>query len=604
LKKCIVVASIASRKSIAIAKSIKSLLKLDVVGVAHTKHPHLFSTIFKKRHLFEVQRSCEEWPKLVAYTAYKDSCEAVVPVDFVDFAMFSKYSKLFNELGILVTAPSYESIVIASDRVNIVNILKNIAEFPKQVFVKSPGNSEAIHSLTPPIVVKGIGDASNPTFHLGYETAINEISKRAPCIVQEYVEGVARGYYALSYSGIPIIEFTHQRVVEYLPIGGASLVAKGFFEDPELYALGRRILRELRWSGVIMVETRYSDEHGKYYVLELNPKFWGSIDLPVALGYHFPAVLIVAYSYGVEKAREIAEKLLVKRGEFTWVLDGFRYVAKIPSTWFYMLRKALLNPLYSDAHVLDVAKNLAQLVKAFSRINRESQAWATYLEHSKSELMYWVKRFALFLYSNRRTTIFDLDATLVHLPVNWYQVRAKLANLGLLLRWESINRAMTRLWTSDTTNYYKLSAVLEEEELKALEKLESSSLLVPRSYIDKLAKHSRICVATKQSAKVAREVLKKLGIYSYIDAIVGRDSGVGPIKMELYKKCIETAKPSETLVLDDNSEYVVEAYREGFIPMLVSDNSYRIARSMRLGIPAAPTKILVQAVLHGLSSLS
>jgi len=600
LKGCVIVASIASRKSVAIAKSIKSLLDYNVVGVAHTKHPHLFSVVFDKKYLFEVPRDSEKWPKLVAYVAHREGCEVVVPVDFIDFAMLSKYAKLLNELGAIIAAPRYEDITLASDRVKISDVLRHVAEFPKQRFIRSSAGAEAIYSLSPPLVVKGLGDASNPSFHLGYETTINEIHKRAPCIVQEYVEGIARGYYALSHNGNPIIEFTHQRIVEHLPIGGASLVAKGPVDDLELYALGRRILRELRWSGVIMVETRYSDEYGKHYVLELNPKFWGSVDLPVSLGYHFPALLVVACVHGAEKARELAERLAVRRGEFTWVLDGFRYVVKIPSVWFFMVKKAFSNPLHSDAHVLDVSKNLVQLIKAFNRIDRESQLWALYLESAKSELRYWVKRFKQFLRTSSRTVIFDLDATLVRLPVAWHQVRSRLENLGLVLRWESINRALVRLWVSDVNSYHELSTVLEEEELRALEKLRESSLLVPRSFIERLAKYSRICIATKQSVKVAEEVLKKLGVRDYVSAVIGRDSGVGPIKIELYRKCVELMGASETLVLDDNAEYIVEAYREGFTPMLASDNVYKIAKSLRLGIPAGPTKKLVKAVLQGL----
>ncbi|MCC6055111.1 MAG: hypothetical protein LM583_00325 [Desulfurococcaceae archaeon] len=601
--KCCVVASIASRKSVAIAKSIKSLLHYSVVGVAHAKHPHLFSTVFEKKYLFEVPRDGEEWPTLVAWVANKEECEAVVPVDFADFAAFSKYAKLFNKLGVIVTAPSYEDIALASDRVRVVEVLKHIAEFPAQVFVKSLSDAKSIYSLSPPLVVKSLGDASNPSFHLDYESAINEASKRTPCIVQEYIEGIARGYYALSHNGVPIIEFTHQRVVEYLPIGGASLAAKGFIEDPELFALGRRVLKVLKWSGVIMVETRYSEELGKYYVLELNPKFWGSIDLAVALGYHFPALLVIAYTQGAEKAREAAKKLMVRKGEFIWILDGLRYVVKIPSVWLYLTRKAFLHPLYSDIHILNMAKNFMQFAKALTRAGRESRLWAAYLKASKGELKYWVKRFVKFLSNSKRVVIFDLDGTLIFLPVNWCYVRSELIELGFALRWESINRALMRQWHSDSESYYKMSSVLEGEELKALKKLNSSFLLAPREYIGNLAKYAQICIATKQSARVAEEALRKLGIRNYVSAIVGRDSGVGPVKIELYKKCLELVGGSEALILDDNMELVIEAYRKGFTSMLVANNVYKVAKSMRLGIPAGPLKELLKIVLQCLGSL-
>jgi len=185
--------------------------------------------------------------------------------------------------------------------------------------------------------------------------------------VQEYVPGRGRGYEAVAYDGEPLIEFTHERVVEYDPGGGPSLGARGPILDPNLYRLGRLVLRRLRWTGPLMVETKWVPQEGRYYVIELNPKFWGSLDLPVSLGYHFPAVLVKAVLEGPEAARELARGLRVRRGEFYWVLDGFRYLAKIPSTWFYMLQRARR----SDASISDIARTLLQLSTAVKKLGVE-----------------------------------------------------------------------------------------------------------------------------------------------------------------------------------------------------------------------------------------
>lgn len=131
--------------------------------------------------------------------------------------MFSKHKHLFDEVGVVLVLPSYENIVIASDRVKCQEVLRDIAYFPSQVFVKGKEDIGEVYNLKPPLVVKNLGDASNPTFHLGYETAVRDALHRAPVIVQEYVEGVARGYYALAFNGIPVLEFAHQRIIEYTP---------------------------------------------------------------------------------------------------------------------------------------------------------------------------------------------------------------------------------------------------------------------------------------------------------------------------------------------------------------------------------------------------
>ncbi|MDK6027989.1 hypothetical protein QPL79_01235 [Ignisphaera sp. 4213-co] len=601
--KCVVVASIASRKSVAIAKSIKSLLNVKVVGISHTFHPHIFSRVFDYKYFYRVDRRGVVWPYIVASIAYKNGCEVVVPVDYADFTSFSKYVDMFRELKIAVAAPSYEDIVLASDRVRVVDKLASIAMFPKQVFIDNGHSFEKVYELLPPLVVKDLGEASNSTFHLDYESAAEEVFERAPCIVQEYVEGVARGYYALAFNGEPIIEFTHQRVVEYLPIGGASLYAKGPVKDPLLYAIGRRIVRALNWSGIIMIETRYVDESGTYYVIEINPKFWGSIDLSVTLGYHFPAILVSAYIYGVEKARELAGSLKVSRGEFIWGLDGLRYLVKIPSTWFYMAKNIFMNPLNSDTDFLDPAKNLVQILKAIERFGRESSNWRAYLESARNESRYWIKRFMQFVNSFERVVIFDLDSTLTLLPVQWRSVRARLMRLGLVMEWETINRAMVRLWRTDIEKFKMLSNIIEEEELKSLEKLSENNLYVPRDLLEKLAEETRVCVATKQSFKVAKLVVNKLGIAKYVDNIVGRDGDVGPEKIAMYLKCINGYENAKAVVIDDNIEYVVNAYRKGFTPMLASNNKYKIARVYRLGIPAGSTEKLVSFILHALSSL-
>jgi predicted ATP-grasp superfamily ATP-dependent carboligase len=40
-----------------------------------------------------------------------------------------------------------------------------------------------------------------------------------------------------------------------------------------------------------MVEFRRSSKHGRFFLLEINPRFWGSLPLAVACGFNFPYLL-------------------------------------------------------------------------------------------------------------------------------------------------------------------------------------------------------------------------------------------------------------------------------------------------------------------------
>jgi len=91
----------------------------------------------------------------------------------------------------------------------------------------------------------------------------------------------------LARNGDVIAEFMHRRVREVPPTGGPSSVAESW-ADETLAQHGRRILNHLNWTGAAMVEFKRDLVSGVYYLIEINPKFWGSLGLAIAAGVDFP----------------------------------------------------------------------------------------------------------------------------------------------------------------------------------------------------------------------------------------------------------------------------------------------------------------------------
>ena len=107
-------------------------------------------------------------------------------------------------------------------------------------------------------------------------------------LVQEYVEGEGYGYFAIfGPSGDPVAEFAHRRLREFPVSGGPSTLCQSV-ADPALIELGRRMLRGLDWKGVAMVEFKRDRRTGNYKILEINPRFWGSLPLALQCGVNFP----------------------------------------------------------------------------------------------------------------------------------------------------------------------------------------------------------------------------------------------------------------------------------------------------------------------------
>jgi predicted ATP-grasp superfamily ATP-dependent carboligase len=109
-------------------------------------------------------------------------------------------------------------------------------------------------------------------------------------IVQEYVPGDAEhGFFALYDEGTPVATFQHRRVRSYTYAGGASVYRESF-DDPRLDARGTTVLDALDWHGPAMVEFKRDARDGRFKLIEVNPRFWGSLPLALHAGVDFPGL--------------------------------------------------------------------------------------------------------------------------------------------------------------------------------------------------------------------------------------------------------------------------------------------------------------------------
>jgi predicted ATP-grasp superfamily ATP-dependent carboligase len=111
-----------------------------------------------------------------------------------------------------------------------------------------------------------------------------------PFLVQEYIAGQGQGVFALYDCGRAVTFFAHRRLRERPPSGGVSVVSESVSLDPTLQQMARRILDHVGWHGVAMVEFKVTPE-GCAYLMEVNPRFWGSLQLAIDAGVDFPWLL-------------------------------------------------------------------------------------------------------------------------------------------------------------------------------------------------------------------------------------------------------------------------------------------------------------------------
>lgn len=117
-------------------------------------------------------------------------------------------------------------------------------------------------------------------------------------MVQEYVpDSDEYGFFALYDHGDAVATFQHRQRRGYKYCGGPSAYRESV-DIPELDAAGRRLLDELDWHGLAMVEFLRDSETGEFELMEVNPRFWTSLPFTVQAGVDLP------YYYCLQAAGE------------------------------------------------------------------------------------------------------------------------------------------------------------------------------------------------------------------------------------------------------------------------------------------------------------
>jgi len=109
-----------------------------------------------------------------------------------------------------------------------------------------------------------------------------------PSLIQQRIVGPGVGLFALFDHGRLLTVFAHRRLREKPPSGGVSVLCESVPADPQLREDAIRLLGPLGWHGVAMLEYKQDRQTGDRFLIEINGRYWGSLQLAVDAGVDFP----------------------------------------------------------------------------------------------------------------------------------------------------------------------------------------------------------------------------------------------------------------------------------------------------------------------------
>ena len=149
-----------------------------------------------------------------------------------------------------------------------------------------------------------------------YETACHLIPDP---LVQEKIVGEGRGVFLMLWNGEVKAAFCHKRLREKPPWGGLSVLSESLPLDRSLVERSATLLRKVSWNGPAMVEYKTDSRDGETKLMEVNGRFWGSLQLAIDAGIDFPSIY-----YRLICGEHVPSQLEYRAGvKSRWLLGDF-----------------------------------------------------------------------------------------------------------------------------------------------------------------------------------------------------------------------------------------------------------------------------------------
>jgi predicted ATP-grasp superfamily ATP-dependent carboligase len=250
----------------------------------------------RPRYVDDVLALARRWSCDMLVPVTEASLRAVLPardrfsrvaIPFPDFARFS----VISDKSTALAAASQLGIAVPEERIaqTRTEVLGAAAELAYPLVLK-PSRS----------VIESDGAARQLTaVHVATEgdlpSRLSEFPDAAfPLLVQRRIVGPGVGVFMLLHHGELLARFSHRRLREKPPSGGVSTYCESIPMDETLFERSIALLRHFGWHGVAMVEYKIAESTGVPYLMEVNGRFWGSLQLAIDAGVDFPALLVAA----------------------------------------------------------------------------------------------------------------------------------------------------------------------------------------------------------------------------------------------------------------------------------------------------------------------
>jgi len=308
----------------------------------------------------------------------KNSYDVVLPFTHASVACVC-YGKEKIEKFSRVPFPDFDIFMKFHDKFETVKLARRIGVPVPHTY--SPKDFDELISLKDkikyPVVIKakigcgvknGLRYAKNPSeLVLGYKEVRDNksysfLDNFEKPMIQEYIPGkIHDAVMIANLEGVVRGALTQVREITYPVSGGPGSVNRTTFE-PEIIEYGKKMIKKVKWYGPLMFEFKLDSRDNSYKLLEVNPKFWGTLDLSIKAGIDFPEMACAIAKNGDVKPNFSYQVDLIYRWLMSTELLSLTQEWKKPEALRKFIQRFFIKNTIYDLSLDDIKPDIAALL--------------------------------------------------------------------------------------------------------------------------------------------------------------------------------------------------------------------------------------------------
>ncbi len=301
----VLVTNAQQRKALSIVRSLGKeeipSICCDVTGC----NPTRFSKYSNKFYKHKEARSPEELINCYIDIISKENCEILIPVDDDSMEAVVNHSDELSKLCKFIV-PDKDSFYTALYKHKAVELVNSIGvDCPLTV---RPDNPESlwrdVSFMGFPLVIKPVKSSGARGIRIVHEkddfmdTYMQVSKKYSFPLVQKYVRFKEKYDVCLMYDNKSRLKasFVQREIRHYPKEVGPSTVQESVCRK-DLIDIALKIMEKIPWRGVVELEFLIDDKDRPVF-MEINPRFWASLETAVLSGVNFPMLYYNIAKYG------------------------------------------------------------------------------------------------------------------------------------------------------------------------------------------------------------------------------------------------------------------------------------------------------------------